>query len=153
MCHRSSRFLNQAAGRYPRAAICSARCAASCSTPKMKITGNGLGSERELRIERFMTVGFATRPLGEVGSASRNRFLAHKMIAWRTILGLIMAGKWPPPESQSARRLSNDRRRGLVINANKFRDARSYAENPPPRFHNWAMWTSATCNYAADLPR
>jgi hypothetical protein len=93
-----------------------------------------LSSERELRIERFMTAGFATRPLGEVGSASRNRFLADKMIVWRTISGLIMAGKWPPPESQSARRFSNDRRQGLVINANKFREARSDAKSPP-RFH------------------
>jgi hypothetical protein len=72
----------------------------TCSTPKKKITQNVLSSERELRIERFMTAGFATRPLGEVGSASRNRFLADKMIVWRTILGLIMAGKWPPPESR-----------------------------------------------------
>lgn len=86
----------------------------------MKITGNGLGSERELRIERFMTVGFATRPLGEVGSASRNRFLADKMIAWRTILGLIVAGKWPPQESQSACCFSTTDAKG-VINADKFR--------------------------------
>jgi hypothetical protein len=83
-----------------------------CSTPKKKITRNVLGSERELRIERFMTAGFATQPLGEVGGVSRNRFLADKMIVWRTILGFIMAGKWPPPESQSARRFSNDQHQG-----------------------------------------
>jgi hypothetical protein len=84
----------------------------TCSTPKKKITRNVLGSERELRIERFMTAGFATQPLGEVGGVSRNRFLADKMIVWRTILGFIMAGKWPPPESQSARRFSNDQHQG-----------------------------------------
>ena len=70
----------------------------TCSTPKKKITRNVLGSERELRIERFMTAGFASRPLGEVGGVSRNRLLVDKMIVWRTILGLIMAGKWPEPE-------------------------------------------------------
>jgi hypothetical protein len=53
-----------------------------------------------------MTAGFATRPLREVGRASRNRLLVDKMIVWRTILGLIMASKWPPPESQSACRFS-----------------------------------------------
>jgi len=63
----------------------------TCSTPKKKITRNVLGSERELRIERFMTAGFATRPLGEVGGVSRNRLLVDKMIVWCTILGLIMA--------------------------------------------------------------
>jgi len=63
----------------------------TCSTPKKKITRNVLGSERELRIERFMTAGFATRPLGEVGGVSRNRLLVDKMIVWWTILGLIMA--------------------------------------------------------------
>jgi hypothetical protein len=51
--------------------------------------------ERELRIERFMTAGFASRPLREGGGVSRNRQLADKMIVWRTILGLIMASKWP----------------------------------------------------------
>jgi hypothetical protein len=81
------------------------------STPKKKITRNVLGSERELRIERFMTAGFATRPLGEVGSVSRNRLLADKMIVWRTILGLIMASEWRVPGSQSARSFSNDRRK------------------------------------------
>jgi hypothetical protein len=44
------------------------------------------------------------RPLREVGGVSRNRLLVDKMIVWRTILGLIMASKWPAPESQSARR-------------------------------------------------
>jgi hypothetical protein len=63
----------------------------TCSTPKKKITRNVLGSERELRIERFMTAGFATRPLGEVGGVSRNRLLVDKMIVWCTILGLIVA--------------------------------------------------------------
>src|SRR5712664_4675234 len=87
---------------------------------RRKITRNVLGSERELRIERFMTAGFASRPLGEVGGVSRNRLLVDKMIVWRTILGLIMASKWPEPESQSACRFSNDRRQGLVINANKL---------------------------------
>ncbi|SRR6266849_1802212 len=29
----------------------------------------------------------------------------------------------------------NDRRRGLAINANKIRDARSYAKSPPPGLH------------------
>ena len=128
-------------------------CIERARRQRRKITRNVLGSERELRIERFMTAGFANRRLIEVGSVSRNRMLVDKMIVWRTILGLIMARKWPAPESQSACRFSIDRCQGLVINANKFRDARSYAENPPPRFHNWAMWTSATCNYAADLPR
>jgi len=46
--------------------------------------------------------------------------LADKMIVWRAILGLIMASKWRVPWSQSAHRFSNDRRQGLVINANKF---------------------------------
>ena len=41
-----------------------------------------------------MTVGFATRPIGEVGGVTRNRLLVDKMIVWRTILGLIMASKW-----------------------------------------------------------
>jgi len=67
-----------------------------------------------------MTAGFATRPRGEVRSAIRNRLLADKMIVLRTILGLIMASKWRVPGSQSARRFSNDRRQGRVINANKF---------------------------------
>src|SRR6266849_3518210 len=44
--------------------------------------------------------------LREVGGVSRNRLLVDKMIVWRTILGLIMASKWPPPESQSACRFS-----------------------------------------------
>src|SRR3981081_4209947 len=103
----------------------------TCSTPKKK-NHAVLGSERELRIERSMTAGFANRPLGEVGGVSRNRLLVDKMIVWRTILGLIVASKWPAPESQSACRFSIDRCQGLVINANKFRDARSYAKNPPP---------------------
>jgi hypothetical protein len=30
---------------------------------------------------------------------------------------------------------SNDRRQRLVINANQFRNARSYAKSAPPRFH------------------
>src|SRR5271168_3444783 len=108
------------------------------STPKKKITRNVLGSERELRIEGFMTAGFANRPLGEVGGVSRNRLLVDKMIVWRTILGLIMASKWPPPESQAACRSSNDRRQGLVINADKLPQMRA----PTPRilrldFINW----------------
>jgi hypothetical protein len=37
--------------------------ASNGSTPKKKITLNVLGSEREVRIERFMTAGFASRPL------------------------------------------------------------------------------------------
>src|SRR3979411_2541040 len=77
----------------------------TCSTPKKK-NHAVLGSERELRIERFMTAGFANRPLGEVGGVSRNRLLVDKMIVWRTILGLIVASKWPAPESQSACRFS-----------------------------------------------
>jgi hypothetical protein len=79
-----------------------------CSTPKKKITRNVLGSERELRIERFVAAGLASRPLREVG----NRLLVDKMIVWRTILGLIMASKWPAPESQSACRFSNDQHQG-----------------------------------------
>jgi hypothetical protein len=63
----------------------------TCSTPKNKLTRNILGSERELRIEGFMTAGFANRPLGEVGGVNRNRLLVDKMIVWCTILGLIMA--------------------------------------------------------------
>src|ERR1700694_4334837 len=78
----------------------------TCSTPKNKITRNVPGSERELRIERFMTAGFATRPLGEVGGVSRNRVLVDKMIVWRTILGLIVASKWRAADSQSACRFS-----------------------------------------------
>jgi hypothetical protein len=58
---------------------------------KNKITRNILGNERELRIEGFVTAGFANRPLGEVGGVSRNRLLVDKMIVWCTILGLIMA--------------------------------------------------------------
>ena len=46
-----------------------------------------------------------------------------------------MASKWPAPESQSACRFQNDRRQGLVINASKNPAKRSYAKNPPPRFH------------------
>ena len=109
-----------------------------CSTPKNKITRNVLGSERELRIERFMTAAFASRPLGEVGGASRNRLLVDKMIVWRAILGLIMASKWPAPESQSACRFSNDRRHRLAINANKLlpRGALLRQESPP-RFHKF----------------
>jgi hypothetical protein len=42
-----------------------------------------------------VVAGFARRPLGEAGVVSRNRFLVDKMIVWRTILGLIMASKWP----------------------------------------------------------
>jgi hypothetical protein len=69
---------------------------------RVKITRNVLGSERELRIEKSMATGLATRPLGEVGGVSRNRLLVDKMIVLHTILGLIMASKWPSPESQSA---------------------------------------------------
>src|SRR5712664_108469 len=58
---------------------------------RRKITRNVLASERELRIERFMTAGFANRRRREVGGVSRNRLLVDKMIVWRTILGLIMA--------------------------------------------------------------
>src|SRR5260370_42243977 len=79
-----------------------------------------------------MTAGLAIRRLREVGGVSRDRLLVDKMIVWRTILGLIMASKWPAPESQSACHFSNDRRQGLVINASKFREARSYAKNPSP---------------------
>ena len=43
----------------------------------------------------------------------------------------------------------NDRRQGLVISAD---NAGSYAKNPASHFV-MAMRTSATCNYAADLPR
>jgi hypothetical protein len=107
----------------------------TCSTPNNKITRNVPGSERELRIERFMTAGFATRPLGEVGGVSRNRLLADKMIVWRTILGLIVASKWRAADSQSACRFPNDRRQRLVINADQFRNARSYARSASPRFH------------------
>src|SRR6267378_1633938 len=84
----------------------------TCSTPKEKITRNVLSSERELQIERFMTAGFASRSLREVGDVSRNRLLVDKMIVWRTILGLIMASKWPGPESQSACRFSTTDPRG-----------------------------------------
>jgi hypothetical protein len=48
---------------------------------------------------------------------------------------------------------SNDRRQRLVINANQFRNARSYAKSAPPRFHKWAMSMAAACDSAADLPR
>jgi hypothetical protein len=61
---------------------------------------------------RFMTAEFATRPLGEVDGVSRDRLLVDKMIVWRTILGLIMAGKWPAPESQSACRFSTTDAKG-----------------------------------------
>ncbi len=47
----------------------------------------------------------------------------------------------------------NDRRRGLAINANKIRDARSYAKSPRRDFINWAMSMAAVCDSAADLPR
>jgi hypothetical protein len=125
----------------------------TCSTPKKKITRNVLGSERELRIERFMTAGFATRPLGEVGGVSRNRLLVDKMIVWCTILGLIMASKWPAPESQSACRFSNDRR--------QMRDQRKQIpamHAPTSRilrldFINWAMSMTTACDSAAELPR
>jgi hypothetical protein len=90
-------------------------CIERARRQRRKITRNVLASERELRIERFMTAGFATRPLGEVGGVSRNRLLVDKMIVWRTILGLIMASKWPAPALQSACRFSNDRSQGLVI--------------------------------------
>jgi hypothetical protein len=30
--------------------------------------------------------------------------------------------------------------------------AMRYAKNPRHDFVNWAMWMSATCNFAADLP-
>ena len=72
------------------------------------------------------------------------------MIVWRTILGLIVASKWPAPESQSVCRFSNDRRQGLVINANKFREARSYAKNPRLDFINWTMSMAAACDSAAE---
>src|SRR6267142_2776893 len=71
------------------------------------------------------------------------------MIVWRTILGLIMAGKWPAARVTIYLPFFNDRRQGLVINAD---NAGSYAKNPASHFI-MAMWTSATCNYAADLPR
>jgi hypothetical protein len=110
----------------------------TCSTPKNKTTRNVPGSERELRIEGFMTAGFATRPLGEVGGVSRNRLLVDKMIVWRTILGLIMASKWPAPESQSACRFSNDRRHRLAINANKLLPRGVLLrQESPPRFHKF----------------
>ena len=62
----------------------------TCSTPKNKITRYVPGSERELRIEGFMTTGLANRPLGEVGDVSGNRLLVDEIV-WCTILGLIMA--------------------------------------------------------------
>jgi hypothetical protein len=41
----------------------------------------------------------------------------------------------------------NDRRQGIVINANKLRDARSYAKSPPGHhFINWAMSMAAACD-------
>jgi len=43
----------------------------------------------------------------------------------------------------------NDRRQGLVISAD---NVCSHAKNLASHFI-MAMWTSATCNYAADLPR
>jgi hypothetical protein len=107
----------------------------TCSTPKNKITRNVPGSERELRIEGFMTAGFATRPLGEAGGVSRNRLLVDKMIVWRAILGLIVASKWPAPESQSACRFSNDPRQGVVINASNLPRCAFLRQESPPGFH------------------
>ena len=91
---------------YPSSCNIIRKCIERARRQRREITRNVPSSERELRIERFMTAGFATRPLGEVGGVSRNRLLADKMIVWRTILGLIMANKWPAPESQSACRFS-----------------------------------------------
>ena len=98
-----------------------------------------------------MTAGFASRRLREVGGVSRNRLLVDKMIVWRTILGLIMASKWPGPESQICLPFFNDRRQALVIQRKQISAMRAPAPRiPRHEFINWAMWTSATCNYAAD---
>jgi hypothetical protein len=119
------------------------------STPKEKITRNVLSSERVLQIERFMTAGFASRPLGEVGGVSRNRLLVDKMIVWRTILGLIMASGWPAPESKSARRFSNDDAKGLVINANKLPRCALLRQESPARFQELGDTSGATNNRPA----
>jgi hypothetical protein len=125
----------------------------TCSTPKRKITRNVLGSERERRIEGFMTTRFADRPLGEVGGVSRNRLLVDKMIVWRTILGLIMASKWPAPESRSACHFQR-----LTPRARDRCKQTPAMHAPTPRiprldFINWAMSMAAACDSAADLPR
>jgi hypothetical protein len=121
----------------------------TCSTPKNKITRNVPGSERELRIERFMTARFADRPLGEVGGVSRNRLLVDKMIVWRTILGLIMASKWPAPESQSACRFSTARARDQRKQIPAMRAPMPRA--PRQDFINWSM--AAACDSAVGLSR
>jgi hypothetical protein len=121
----------------------------TCSTPKKKITRNVLGSERELR---FMTAGFATRPLGEVGGVSRNRLLVDKMIVWCTILGLIMA---------SSQRQSHNLLAVFQIPTPRARDRCKKTpamRAPTPRiprldFINWAMSMAAACDSAAELPR
>ena len=90
--------------------------------------------------------------LEKVAAFSRSRLLVDKMIVWRTILGLIMASKWPPPESQSACRFSTTDAEGSRSTQNKLRDARSYAKSPRQDCINWAM-SMAACDSAADLPR
>src|ERR1700726_3095790 len=124
----------------------------TCSTPKNKITRNILGSERELRIEGFMTAGFANRPLGEAGGVSRNRLLVDKMIVWCTILGLIMA---------SSQRQSHNLLAIFQRPTPRARDQRKQSpamRAPTPRisrldFINSAMSTAAARASAADLPR
>jgi hypothetical protein len=46
-----------------------------------------------------------------------------------------MASKWPAPESQSACRVSNDRRQGLVINAKRLPRCALLLQESPPGFH------------------
>jgi hypothetical protein len=56
------------------------------------------------------------------------------MIVWRTILGLIMASKWPAPQSQSACRFSMTDAKGSRSTQTNSREARSYARKSSPRF-------------------
>jgi hypothetical protein len=111
------------------------------------------GGERELRIERFMTTGLANRRLREVDGVSRNRLLVDKMIVWRTILGLIMASKWPPPESQSACRFSTTDAKGLVVK--RKRDCAMRAPTPPnPRpIHKVSDFDVSHLRLCSRLPR
>jgi hypothetical protein len=122
----------------------------TCSTPKNKITRNIPGSERELRIEGFMTAGFANRPLGEVGGVSRNRLLVDKMIVWCTILGLIMAS--------SQRQSHNLLAVFQITDAKGSRSMQKARRAPTPTiprldFINWAMSMATACDSAAELSR
>jgi len=118
----------------------------TCSTPKKKLTRNVQGSERELRIERFMTAGFATRPPGEVGGVNRNRLLVDKMIVWCTILGLIMA---------SSQRQSHNLTAVFQMPTQRARDQRKQTpamRAPTPRIPRLDV-DGRRYESAADLPR